>query len=133
MMRVASGCASLTVALWCRLLPLPFRPSQEHQSVDWFGIHEKICQLLGALRTLRPTLGSEDERQRRNLTVQMSQHALIDLTKVTNSNKTAAGMGGDCGRVAPIGTDQLTLCSALLRLRHNFSSSPHRTRRRSTW
>lgn len=53
----------------------------EHQSVDWFGIHEKICQLLGALRTLRPTLGSEDERQRRNLTVQMSQHALIDLTK----------------------------------------------------
>lgn len=51
----------------------------EHQSVDWFGIHEKICQLLGSLRTLRPTLGSEDERQRRNLTVQMSQHALIDL------------------------------------------------------
>jgi hypothetical protein len=33
------------------------------------------------LRTLRPTLGSEDERQRRNLTVQMSQHALIDLCK----------------------------------------------------
>ncbi len=55
--------------------------AKEHQSVDWFGIHEKICQLLGALRTLRPTLGSEDERQRRNLTVQMSQHALIDLTK----------------------------------------------------
>jgi hypothetical protein len=26
-------------------------------------------------------LGSEDERQRRNLTVQMSQHALIDLCK----------------------------------------------------
>lgn len=49
--------------------------------MDWFGIHEKICQLLGALRTLRPTLGSEDERQRRNLTVQMSQHALIDLSK----------------------------------------------------
>jgi len=45
----------------------------EHMSVDWFGIHEKICQLLGALRTLRPTLASEDERQRRNLTVQMSQ------------------------------------------------------------
>lgn len=41
----------------------------------------QICQLLKALRTLRPTLGSEDERQRRQLTVQMSQHALIDLCK----------------------------------------------------
>lgn len=58
-----------------------YSSGQEHQSVDWFGIHEKICQMLGALRSLRPTLGSEDERQRRNLTVQMSQHALIDLCK----------------------------------------------------
>ena len=58
--------------------------------MDWFGIHEKICQLLGALRTLRPTLGSEDERQRRNLTVQMSQHALIDRTFSQPASQPAA-------------------------------------------
>jgi len=67
--------------LACQHCRVTYYCSKEHQSVDWFGIHEKICQLLGALRTLRPTLGSEDERQRRNLTVQMSQHALIDLCK----------------------------------------------------
>jgi hypothetical protein len=90
--------------LACQYCRVTFYCAQEHQSVDWFGIHEKVCQLLGALRTLRPTLGlgsilllllqaqlartcvfaragSEDERQRRNLTVQMSQHALIDLCK----------------------------------------------------
>lgn len=65
--------------LACQHCRVTYYCAQEHQSVDWYGIHEKICQLLGALRTLRPTLGSEDERQRRNLTVQMSQHALIDL------------------------------------------------------
>lgn len=67
--------------LSCQHCRVTYYCAREHQSVDWFGIHEKICQLLGALRTLRPTLGSEDERQRRNLTVQMSQHALIDLCK----------------------------------------------------
>ena len=67
--------------LCCPHCRVTYYYSKEQQSLDWFGIHEKICQLLGALRTLRPTLGSEDERQRRNLTVQMSQHALIDLCK----------------------------------------------------
>jgi predicted RNA-binding Zn-ribbon protein involved in translation (DUF1610 family) len=65
--------------LACQHCRVTYYCAKEHMSVDWFGIHEKVCQLLGALRTLRPTLGSEDERQRRNLTVQMSQHALIDL------------------------------------------------------
>ena len=58
--------------LACQHCRVSFYCGKEHQSVDWFGIHEKICQLLGALRTLRPTLGSEDERQRRNLTVHLS-------------------------------------------------------------
>jgi tetratricopeptide (TPR) repeat protein len=70
-----------SATLACQHCRVTYYCGKEHQSVDWFGIHEKICQLLGALRTLRPTLGSEDERQRRNLTVQMSQHALIDLCK----------------------------------------------------
>lgn len=72
------GKAACLACTHCRVT---YYCGKEHQSVDWFGIHEKICQLLGALRTLRPTLGSEDERQRRLLTVNMSQHALIDLCK----------------------------------------------------
>lgn len=39
--------------------------STEHQKADWLGIHEKICQLLIALRTPIPFLGSEEERQHR--------------------------------------------------------------------
>jgi hypothetical protein len=70
-----------SATLACQHCRVTYYCAKEHQSVDWYGIHEKICQLLGALRTLRPTLGSEEERQRRNLTVQMSQHALIDLCK----------------------------------------------------
>lgn len=90
--------------------------------MDWFGIHEKICQLLGALRTLRPTLGSEDERQRRNLTVQMSQHALIDLTKVGHKEKHMRVTGGD-GREDVICADQLTH-SSLSASRYTVCVSP---------
>jgi len=41
--------------------------------MDQRGIHDKVCALVGALRTLKPALGSEEERKRRDLTVQMSQ------------------------------------------------------------
>lgn len=37
----------------------------EHQKADWLGIHERICQLLMALRSPIPFLGSEEERQKR--------------------------------------------------------------------
>jgi tetratricopeptide (TPR) repeat protein len=67
--------------LACQHCRVTYYCCAEHQSTDWFGIHEKTCQLLGALRSLKPTLGSEDERRRHELTVQMSQHALIDLCK----------------------------------------------------
>lgn len=67
--------------LACQQCRISFYCTPEHQHQDFYGIHQKICSLLGALRNLKPTLGSEDERQRRQLTVQMSQHALIDLCK----------------------------------------------------
>jgi hypothetical protein len=51
---------------------------KEHQHIDWFGIHEKICPLLAPLRTAPPVVSSEDERLRRNLTIKMSQ-VLIDF------------------------------------------------------
>ena len=58
-----------------------FYCGKEHQHIDWFGIHEKICPLLAPLRAAPPVVSSEDERLRRNLTIKMSQHALIDLCK----------------------------------------------------
>lgn len=62
-------------------LCLNFCSTKEHQRVDWQGIHEKICPLLAPLRTPPPIIGSEEERARRQYTLQMSQRALIDLTK----------------------------------------------------
>jgi hypothetical protein len=82
------GSSALLCCAHCRVT---FYCSAAHQAVDWSGIHEKICQLLGALRSLKPTLGSEDERQRRNLTVQMSQHALIDLCRNESSKHLVKG------------------------------------------
>ena len=72
---------SQTATLLCSTCRVTFYCSQSHLRIDAAGIHNKVCSLLGALRSLRPTLGSEDERQRRQLTIAMSHHALIDLCK----------------------------------------------------
>lgn len=70
----------------CQHCRVTFYCDVAHQACDNRGIHHKICQLLGALRTLRPTLGSEEERRRREMTVAMSEHALIDLCRAEASN-----------------------------------------------
>jgi hypothetical protein len=36
-----------SATLACQHCRVTFYCGKEHQSVDWFGIHEKICQLLG--------------------------------------------------------------------------------------
>lgn len=43
------------------------------------GIMHKISPLVGPLRAIPPIIGSEEERARREYTVQMSKRALIDL------------------------------------------------------
>ena len=43
------------------------------------GIMHKISPLIGPLRATPPIIGSEEERARREYTVQMSKRALIDL------------------------------------------------------
>ncbi|XP_048580934.1 zinc finger MYND domain-containing protein 12 [Nematostella vectensis] len=53
----------------------------EHQRADWLGIHEKICQLLMALRSPIPFLGSEDERQHRKQQQIIRQKQMIDLCR----------------------------------------------------
>ncbi|CAM9809858.1 unnamed protein product, partial [Phaeothamnion confervicola] len=51
----------------------------EHAKQAWQGIVYKIGPLLGPLRTPPPIIGSEEERAKREYTLQMSKRALIDL------------------------------------------------------
>ena len=67
--------------LACSICHVTYYCSSHHSNIDYIGIHEKICSLLLPLRTLTPIVSSEDDRLRRNLTIKMSQHALIDLCK----------------------------------------------------
>lgn len=82
------GQAALVMCQKCRVA---YYCGHEHQSIDWHGIHEKICPLLAPLRTPPPIVSSEDERLRRNLTIKMSQHALIDLCKNEASKYLVSG------------------------------------------
>lgn len=45
----------------------------------YVGIMHKISPLVGPLRATPPIIGSEEERARREYTVQMSKRGLIDL------------------------------------------------------
>lgn len=49
------------------------------QPIISVGIMHKISPLVGPLRAAPPIIGSEEERARREYTVQMSKRALIDL------------------------------------------------------
>ena len=72
---------SQPATILCSTCRVTYYCSTSHQQTDRLSIHTKICSLLGALRSLRPTLGSEDERNKRQLTITLSHHALIDLTR----------------------------------------------------
>ena len=72
---------SQPATILCSACRVTYYCSTSHQQTDRLSIHTKICSLLGALRSLRPTLGSEDERNKRQLTITLSHHALIDLTR----------------------------------------------------
>jgi hypothetical protein len=74
----------LIIGRWLPCTPFSFffpNSTKDHQRLDFEGIHEKVCQLLVPLRTTPAVIGSEDERDRREYTLQMSKRALIDLCK----------------------------------------------------
>jgi tetratricopeptide (TPR) repeat protein len=48
---------------------------------SWAGIMHKLCPLLGPLRSKAPIVGSEEERERRQKTLEVSLRALVELTK----------------------------------------------------
>ena len=65
--------------------------TKDDAELSWTGIMHKICSLLGPLRQPPAVIGSEEERARRQYTLQMSKRALIDLTKTEAAKFLAAG------------------------------------------
>jgi tetratricopeptide (TPR) repeat protein len=82
--------APATVQLVTPFLTLYFatRPDAE---VAWAGILHKIVPLLGPIRAAPAVIGSEEERARRQYTLEVSKRALIDLTKNEAANLLARG------------------------------------------
>ena len=65
--------------------------SRQDAEIAWAGILHKILPLLGPIRTTPAVIGSEEERQRRRYTLDVSKRALIDLTKTEATNLLARG------------------------------------------
>jgi hypothetical protein len=72
------GQPSSLACVHCRVT---FYCSKQHRSVDWAGIHERICSMVASLRSPSEMFNSEEQRQRHQLIVSVNQHALADLTK----------------------------------------------------
>ena len=68
-----------------------FFGSRHDAEIAWSGILYKIAPLLGPIRSNPPVIGSEEERQRRKYTLDVSKRALIDLTKTEAANLLARG------------------------------------------
>mmetsp|Transcript_27614 Transcript_27614/g.36233 ORF Transcript_27614/g.36233 Transcript_27614/m.36233 type:complete len:408 (+) Transcript_27614:114-1337(+) len=65
--------------------------TEEHAEQAWHGIMAKISPLLGPLRASANIVGSEDDRAKREYTIQMSKRALIDLCQQEASKFLVAG------------------------------------------
>jgi len=53
--------------------------TREHAEQAWHGIINKIAPLLGPLRSQAGMIGSEEDRAKREYTLNMSKRALVDL------------------------------------------------------
>ena len=62
-----------------------FYSTREAAEVSWEGIMHKLCPLLGPIRSVPASTGSQEERARRQKTLDISLRALIDLTQTEAS------------------------------------------------
>ncbi|EGB11445.1 hypothetical protein AURANDRAFT_4228, partial [Aureococcus anophagefferens] len=65
--------------------------TKEHAEEAWHGIMHKIAPLLGPLRAPSVVVGSEEDRAKREYTMEMSKKALIDLCTQEASKFLVAG------------------------------------------
>ena len=82
--------AAATIQLITPFLTLYFATRTDAE-IAWAGILHKIVPLLGPIRSAPAVIGSEEERQRRQYTLEVSKRALIDLTKNEAANLLARG------------------------------------------
>lgn len=68
----------------CTKCRVTYYCDEEHQNIDWVGIHERICQLLVPLRMPVPfTSGSEKTRVHQREQQILRQQQMIELTRTT--------------------------------------------------
>ncbi len=82
--------APATIQMITPYITMYFGSTQDAE-IAWTGILHKILPLLGPIRTKPAVIGSEEERQRRRYTLDVSKRALIDLTKTEAANLLARG------------------------------------------
>jgi tetratricopeptide (TPR) repeat protein len=75
----------------CKLCRLTYYCDTEHETIDFRGIHEKICQLLIPLRTQDAVFGSEEERTSRQAIKLTRQINLLEITKIEAHKKLFEG------------------------------------------
>ena len=73
--------------LQCKKCRLTYYCDEEHQEIDFNGIHDKICQLIIPLRT-PVTFGSEEERANELKATRQRQLKLLEVPYKCKNSKT---------------------------------------------
>lgn len=71
-----------TASRMCSKCRVTYYCSEEHQTADNIGIHEKICSALGALRSKQAFLPSEEERRERDREIREKKVHLAEVTRM---------------------------------------------------
>jgi hypothetical protein len=71
-----------TASRMCSKCRVTYYCSEEHQTADNVGIHDKICSTLSSLRSKQPFLPSEEERRERDREIRDRKIHLIEVTRM---------------------------------------------------
>ena len=71
-----------TATRMCTQCRVTYYCSEEHQTADNLGIHEKICSTLASLRSKQSFLPSEEERLERDREIREKKIHLTEMTRM---------------------------------------------------
>jgi len=71
-----------TASRMCTKCRVTYYCSEEHQTADNIGIHDKICSTLASLRSKQPFLPSEEERRERDRELRDRKIHLMEVTRM---------------------------------------------------